>query len=282
MNKKQFAVIGSPIGHTISPFINQRMFDIAKVSADYEAYDVSTYDLTTIFPSLCKLDGYNVTLPHKYAIVPYLDELSKKALKYRSVNTIMNKDGKSFGYTTDPAGFLKSLEYEKIDLKGRVVIIGAGGVARILAYESVLAGCATVIAARPTGLKNAANLAGDIKSNTIRPQIETCLIDHLKGPIDLLINATPCGMYPKTDEMAVSDEIVKSSSVVFDCIYNPYRTKLLNVAKSYGIKTISGLPMLVLQAAEAHKIWTGAEFSQDDISQIIEDSRKEMKHVFGK
>ena len=281
MNKKQFAVIGSPIGHTISPFINQRMFDITKVSAEYEAYDVSTYDLTTIFPALCKLDGYNVTIPHKYAIVPYLDELSKKALKYRSVNTIMNKDGKSFGYTTDPAGFLKSLEYEKIDLKGRVVIIGAGGVARILAYESVLAGCATVIAARPTGLKNAANLAGDIKSNTIHPQIETCLIDHLKGPIDILINATPCGMYPKTDEMAVSSDIVKSSSVVFDCIYNPYRTKLLNVAKSYGIKTISGLPMLVLQAAEAHRIWTGAEFSQDDISQIIEDSRKEMKNVFG-
>ena len=277
MNKKQFAVIGSPIGHTISPFINQRMFDITKVSAEYEAYDVSTYDLTTIFPALCKLDGYNVTIPHKYAIVPYLDQLSKKALKYRSVNTIMNKDGKSFGYTTDPAGFLKSLEYEKIDLKGRVVIIGAGGVARILAYESVLAGCATVIAARPTGLKNAANLAGDIKSNTIHPQIETCLIDHLKGPIDILINATPCGMYPKTDEMAVSNDIVKSSSVVFDCIYNPYRTKLLNVAKSYGIKTISG----VLQAAEAHRIWTGAEFSQDDISQIIEDSRKEMKNVFG-
>ncbi len=282
MNKKQFAVIGHPIGHTMSPFIHKRLFEISKVNADYEAYDISPYDISRAFDTLKSLDGYNVTIPHKYSIVSYMDSLSKRSAKYRSVNTVENKDGKSIGHSTDPDGFLQSLEYEKIPLEGRVIIIGAGGVARILAYESAMAGCSTVIAARSSSLMDAAILAGDIKSNVIKPQVETCLIDNLKGHIDLLINATPCGMFPKIDECPVTEEIIKDCSYVFDAIYNPYETKLVRLAHENGAKAVGGLPMLVIQAAASQQIWTGATFSNDDITQVINDAREEMEKLFGK
>lgn len=280
LNKQQFAIIGHPIGHTMSPFINNRLFELSKINADYEAFDVSLYDLPVVFPSLCKLNGYNVTIPHKYPIVSYMDFLSKRSQKYRSVNTVSNSHGKVCGYTTDLDGFLKSLNHNNIKLEGRVVIVGAGGVSRILAYESVLAGCPTVIAVRPKNLNMASYLAGDIRSNTIYPQIETCLIDNIEGHIDLLINATPCGMHPKTDEMPVCEDVIKNCTTVFDAVYNPSETCLLKTAKRHGATTIGGLPMLVWQAVASHKIWTDSEFSTDDINQLIEDAEKEMKKVF--
>ena len=138
---KHYAVIGHPIGHTMSPFIHKRLFELAGVDADYTQLDIAPESLEKEFhQSLAKLDGYNITIPHKQSIIPFLDELDEKAKMYGSVNTVLNRGGKTKGFTTDPDGFLKAIDAAGIKLDGRIMILGCGGVARTMAYEIALMG----------------------------------------------------------------------------------------------------------------------------------------------
>lgn len=284
MKKKHFALIGHPIEHTMSPFIHQRLFELSNVDASYEVLNISPYDLKNAFPALQKFDGFNVTLPHKREIIYYLNELSKKGILCGTINTVKNisleKRRYSIGFTTDPKGFLKSLTEAKIKLMGRVVILGCGGAARAIAYEVAAAGCETIIAVRHKSLNKATSLAGDIYTNILSPNIQTCLISELSGHIDLLINATPVGMYPNISDCIVEHDIIKNCSNVFDVIYNPDETVLIKTAKSLGINAVNGVSMLVWQAVYSHKIWNNSTFKSDDIKQLCEDTTKEMKKIF--
>lgn len=280
MKKKHYAVVGHPIDHSMSAFIHKRLFELSKFDADYDVINIPSEDLGIAFNSLKELDGFNITIPHKQAIIPYLDSLSNKATLYKSINLVKNTEGRSKGYTTDPDGFIKALELANIPLKGRVVILGTGGAARAAAYESVIAGCETVISVRPQSLNHAASLIGDIKSTTVAPQIESCTTEALGGRIDLLINATPVGMYPKIHESPIFADIVSNCHSVFDMVYNPQETMLLKLAKSNGIKYSNGLSMLVWQAVYSQNIWTGAQFNDQDIKQLLFDTRNEMNKIF--
>ena len=280
MKRKHYALIGHPIAHSMSYFIHKRLFELSGTDADYDLINIPPEDLGMAFNSLKELDGFNVTIPHKQTIIQYLDSLSKKAKLYRSINVIKNTNGRSKGYTTDPDGFVAALELTNIPLSGRVVILGAGGAARAAAYEAVLAGCETVIAVRPQTLSHVASLIGDIKTNTIAPQISSCTLEALSGHIDLLVNATPVGTYPKIHESPVFADTVKNCEAVFDMVYNPNETMLIKLAKSNGIKHSNGLPMLVWQAVHAQNIWTGAQFKCNDIKQLCIDTRAEMNKIF--
>lgn len=279
MNKKHFAVIGHPIGHTMSPFIHKRLFELSGVDAEYDILNISPTNLSTAYSSLKELDGYNITLPHKRTILPFLDSLSRKANLYGSVNTVKNEES-SKGYTTDPDGFLRALEHAQIPLQGKVVILGTGGVARVMAYESALAGCDTVIAVRPSDLSAAASLAGEILTRVIAPQIKTCTIESIEGPIDLLVNATPVGMYPKVHETPVPSDIVAQCEAVFDAVYNPMETLLQKTARSLGAKTVGGISMLVWQAVVSHEVWDGSLYSKKDVETLCHDAVDEMKRLF--
>ncbi len=279
MNKKHFAVIGHPIGHTMSPFIHKRLFELSGIDAEYDILNIAPTNLSTAYSSLKELDGYNITLPHKRAILPFLDSLSRKATLYGSVNTVKNEKC-SKGYTTDPDGFLRALEHAQVPLQGKVVILGTGGVARVMAYESVLAGCDTVIAVRPSDLSTAASLSGEILTRVIAPQIKTCTIESIEGPIDLLVNATPVGMYPKIHETPVSSDIIAQCEAVFDAVYNPMETLLQKTARSLGIKTVGGISMLVWQAVGSHEVWDGSLYSKKDIETLCCDAIDEMKRLF--
>ena len=158
--------------------------------------------------------------------------------------------------------------------------MGCGGAARAMAFELTAAGCETVIAVRPQSLSRASSLAGDIYTNTIAPNIQTCLISELKGYIDLLVNATPVGMYPNVNEMPIDPYILKNCTVVYDAIYNPVETLLLKTAKSLGLKTINGINMLIWQSVYSHEIWNNTYFKIDDINQLKEDTIKELKKQF--
>lgn len=280
MKKKHYALIGHPIAHSMSSFIHKRLFELSKVDADYDLINIPIEDLSAAFNSLKELDGFNVTIPHKQIIIPYLDSLSKKASLYRSVNLVKTVNEFSEGHTTDPDGFISALEFANISLKGKVVILGAGGAARAAAYESVLAGCETIISVRPQSLNHAASLIGDIKSNTIAPQISSCTLESLKGEIDLLVNATPVGTYPKIHESPVFADTVKNCKAVFDMVYNPNETMLVKLAKSNGIKYSNGLSMLIWQAVYAQNIWTGAQFDCKDIKQLYIDTSTEINKIF--
>ena len=279
MSQKCYAVIGHPIGHTMSPFIHKRLFEMKGIQADYSVYDIAPQDLKHKMQDLKKLDGFNITIPHKQAVIPFLDTLSSRASLYQSVNTVKNS-GELQGFTTDPLGFLSALRHAGIPLKGRVVILGAGGAARTMAYEAVMAGCSVVIAVRRQTLLHAASLSGSIRCDVHSGDTETCRIDCLSGHIDLLVNATPVGMYPHANELPVSRRVLENTDYVFDAVYNPLETKLLKTAEECGCRVLGGLSMLVWQAAEAHKIWDGSQYTDDEINALCSETEQELRRLF--
>ena len=256
MSQKRYAVIGHPIGHTMSPFIHKRLFEMRDIDADYGVYDIPTEDLIGKIQELKSLDGFNITIPHKQAIIPFLKQMDQKASLYQSVNTVKN-NGCLEGYTTDPDGFLSALGQAGIPLKGRVVILGTGGVARTIAYEATMAGCFVMLAVRRKSLSHAASLSGALRNDVHNGDTETCRLDCLSGHIDLLINATPVGMYPNTAASPVDLREFPQCEGVLDLIYNPARTALLQQAEALGIPCLGGLYMLAEQARCAAQIFTG-------------------------
>lgn len=279
MPERKFAVIGHPIGHTMSPFIHKRLFELAHADGEYTILDVSPDELPVKIKALNELAGYNITIPNKQAIIPYLDRLDKKAALYGSVNTVRN-GSERVGFTTDPNGFLKALAYADINFSGNIAIIGCGGAARTFLYEAALADCHITLAARDIG--KADSLANETMNKIPNSDIKTCLISDLNGEFDLLANATPVGMYPNVNNVPVSDKALAMCRNVFDAIYNPLETVLIQKAKANGSNAVGGMSMLVWQAVAAHEIWDGSIYDINDINQLIEDSAAEMKKIFYK
>ena len=279
METKKFAVIGHPIGHTMSPFIHTRLFELQGVKAEYTKLDIAPENLEYEFKNtLSKLDGFNITIPHKQAVIPFLDEIDAKAEMYGSVNTVSNKNGISKGYTTDPDGFLKALDAAKIKLNGRVVILGCGGVARTMAYEVVLKNIPVLFAVRTEDVEIAKKLCEEIKSTVIGSQPSYCLISELNGDIDVLINATPIGMFPNVENQPVSDEVIAKCKNVFDAVYNPLETVLIQKAKANGSNAVGGMSMLVWQAVVSHEIWDGSVYDPAEIEKICIAASNELKN----
>lgn len=281
MSTKKFAVIGHPIGHTMSPFIHKRLFEIRGIDAEYTKLDIAPENLAREYnKTLSKLDGYNITIPHKQNIIPFVDKIDDKAKMYGSVNTVANLNGIATGYTTDPDGFLKALESAGIVLGGRVVILGCGGVARTMAYEVALKNLPVMFAVRIEDVNIAQTLCEDIKNTINSASADYCTIPQLSGDIDVLVNATPLGMYPKIENVPVSDKIINSCAAVFDAVYNPLETLLVKKAKANGAKAVGGMSMLVWQAVVSHEKWDGSEYDPDDIAKLCIDASEELKNTF--
>lgn len=279
MSIKKFAVIGHPIGHTMSPFIHNRLFKLSGIEAEYTKLDIAPENLNDEYKNvLSKLDGYNITIPHKQNIIPLIDEIDGKAKMYGSVNTVANIDGVAKGYTTDPDGFLKALDAAGIVLDGRVVILGCGGVARTMAYEVVLKGLPLIFAVRKEDVEIAKSLCSEIENTVKGARVSFCLIDELEGDIDVLVNATPLGMFPKVDVQPVSDSVINRCASVFDAVYNPLETVLIKKALANGAKAVGGMSMLVWQAVVAHEKWDGSVYDKDDIAKLCIDSAEELKN----
>lgn len=278
MPNKKYAVIGHPIGHTMSPFIHKRLFSLAGIDAEYNVYDVPPEELKDTFDKeLSKLNGFNITIPHKQAIIPFLDYLDPKAKLYGSVNTFFNDNGTFRGYTTDPDGFLMALKSAGIPFEGRTVILGCGGVARTMAYEALLAKNDLTLAVRPDDLTMANDLKRELDSLD-GDNVKVCKISDLQGDIDVLINATPVGMFPHDENCPVSDEVIKNSKSVFDAIYNPLETLLIKKAKQNGALAVGGMSMLVWQAVVAQTKWNDVAFDKNDIDKLCLDCLEELKN----
>lgn len=276
--KKQFALIGHPLGHSISPFIHSRLLVYAGTVGTYELKDIEPEKLNTEYGAfLKKLDGFNVTIPYKTEIIPYLDSLSTRAEIYGSVNTVKIKDGKATGYNTDCIGFLRAADSANIELNKNVLVLGCGGVARMFVCECAMAGARITVAVREKSVEKAEAFARELKEK-LNYNIDITVIDNLYGEYDLIINATPVGMYPDTDKCPVSEEVIKNSKAVFDAVYNPLETLFIKTAKKHGLKCANGLSMLVWQAAAAEEIWNDAEFSKEDIDAVINEAEEYMKN----
>lgn len=278
MSKKKFAVIGHPIGHTMSPFIHKRLFQMVGINGEYTVLDIAPEELSVKMHELDRLNGYNVTIPNKSNIIPFMQKLNKRAELYGSVNTVRNGEYRE-GFTTDPDGFLKALEASDIKLAGKVLILGCGGVARTFVGEAALAGCDITVAIRPEDETMLLNLVSDIESKIPETKIKSCLLSEIEGEYQLLVNATPLGMFPKLDTMAVSEKVIAKCENVFDAVYNPLETKLVKIAKANGSKAVGGMAMLVWQAVSSELIWNGdLSFDPQEIEKLILDCSKELSN----
>ncbi len=268
MDEKKFGLIGYPLGHTKSPDIHKRLMESSRVFGAYSVYEIKPENLGSekSQKKLESLDGYNVTIPHKTAIIPLLDKLDKKAALFGAVNTVKNENGRSTGYNTDCEGFLRALRGAGIKLGGRVLVLGSGGVSRMFAFESVLHGADVTIAARNAA--SALAIKKELKEKT-KKDCRIITLSTVGGEYDLIINGTPVGMFPNVDESPLPREIVEKAGAVFDAVYNPEETLLLKYAREAGVKGVNGLSMLVWQAAVAEEIWNGVKFDNAIVDGII-------------
>ncbi len=267
-----YGLTGYPLGHSLSPLIHSELLKISGIDGDYRLYEIAPENFGREIEKLKSLRGFNVTIPHKISVIPYLDELDEKAALFGAVNTVKCSE-KAKGFNTDCAGFLRALESANIDLNGNVLVCGAGGVARMFAFEAALAGCCLTIAARESDIPAAEKIRNEIKEKLNR-DARVSNIDNISDGYDLIINGTPVGMFPNIDASILSKKIIGKSKAAFDAVYNPEETLFLKYARESGLKYSNGLPMLVWQAAVAEEIWNGTEFSESDIAKVIELCRR--------
>ena len=276
---RKFCLIGHPLGHSLSPQIHARLFELSGVEAEYTLEDIAPEELKEKFGFLSGFDGFNITIPHKLAIIDYCDELTEDARLYGSVNCVKNGE-KKLGTNTDCVGFTKSVEMLGASLNSKVLQIGCGGVGRMIAKETARRGGELTIAVLKSDMELAENVAREISEHGFSPKAKVveisegglCSADLGNENYDLLINACPVGMYPKTDAMPCLPEVLDKVKYVFDVIYNPNDTLLTKTAREKGKKAMTGMAMLVLQAVAAHEIWDGASYKKEDIDKLISDT----------
>jgi shikimate dehydrogenase len=259
-------LFGDPIEHSISPAIHNAAYKKLGLDYIYLPFQVTTKNLAGAVNAIRSLNlcGINVTIPHKIAVIPLLDELETTAEKIGAVNTIANDNGRLKGYNTDATGFLKALAEKDIKPAGKkVVILGAGGVSRAVSYVLAEQGAHIDILSRSktpdNATKLAENLSRDTKSSVQAIELDETNLKKFLKQADILVNATSVGMHPDTDRTLVSSELLKPGLLVYDVIYNPEKTRLIQDAEKAGAVTIGGLDMLIWQAALAFQIWTGLE-----------------------
>ncbi len=266
-----FGVIGDPIEHTLSPLIHNTM--AALDGSVYTAFHVKEDALGSAVKGAHSLgiQGLNVTVPHKKAIMPFLYDMDKTARIAGAVNTIKYTDKGYIGYNTDMTGVYYALDTNGVSVKGKTVLItGAGGAANACAAMAAEYGAKKIYIANRT-VKNAVLLAEHIK--TFYKDIEPLLLsDTDKIPrCELILNATTLGFGENAGKTPIEDISFfekKHTEAVFDAIYSPWETKLLSDAASQGVKAINGFDMLVYQAVAAREIWLGKKYGKDFCTEL--------------
>jgi shikimate dehydrogenase len=252
-------VIGDPIEHSLSPVMHNEAFKQAGIQGSYEKKKVTSGDLPSFLQYLKESDyaGCNVTIPHKVAIIPFLDVIDPEAEKIGAVNTVVNNNGKLIGYNTDGIGFLLGLK-EKISKpigEMNILLIGAGGAARSIAYALLKENPEKLfIANRSAERLNL--LVKDLNKICVEP-LSLKKAESELSSFDVLINTTNAGMYPNIDTEPIQLTQLKNDAVVCDIVYNPLKTNWLQTAENKGAIIDNGVSMLVMQGAMAFEKWTG-------------------------
>ena len=260
---KNFGIIGYPVGHSLSPQMYKAAFEAAGFpNYNYIPLQIHSAKLYFAVEGFKGLDfrGFNVTIPHKTNILKYLDAIDSDAMVIGAVNTVVNDGGMLTGYNTDVAGFLAALaEANFLPEDCHAVMLGAGGAARAVLWGlcKKRAEFITIGARNP---QKADALAKDFLNYGHVEGFDwnSDEFKDLMQSADILINTTPLGMFPEVDDMPPVDlKLLPEGALVYDIIYNPVETKLLRIAKELGYPTLDGASMLLLQAQEAYRLYTG-------------------------
>ena len=266
--KPTYALFGWPLGHTMSPELHAQLFEASGQDAAYIGVAVPPDDLAEAFDlAKAKLRGINCTIPHKKAVIELLDGVDTAARDLRSVNTVAFRDGKAIGYNTDILGFSESLVRDGVTLRGKkVLLLGYGGAASVMAYHCAREGACLTITGR--NLEKAAALQQQIAETVPHARVAVYSRRHIPRDIQIVLNSTPVGMYPK-ENLAPLHYLPHKTEYVFDAIYNPPVTATMRLANPRKTATRDGLYMLVMQAAHAQTIWSGVTFEPASCETIL-------------
>jgi shikimate dehydrogenase len=270
---RHFAVIGDPVGHSVSPPMQQAAFRSSGIDADYVALRVGADDLPSAWIELCSdFEGLNVTRPLKQIAAGLVDDVAPSATASGTVNTVVRAGGRVVGESTDGEGFLAALRRVRPEPVDRAVILGTGGATRAVAAALAANGSRVQIVGRNGSAGE--RLADDLTSRL--PTGAPGSIAHAGGPdllaallpgTDLLVNATPMGDPSLPDAFPLPDDVrldaLDPPPVVFDLIYRPRRTALLRRAATGGCPVVEGIEMLIEQGARSFELWTGAHAPVD-------------------
>lgn len=271
---QRLGIIGYPIGHSISPIFQQAALDHLGIDATYEKWEVAPEGVGDFVAGLRAPDslGINITVPHKQAVIPFLDEVDEWATAAGAVNTIVNRNGRLTGHNTDGPGFLRALLVETgySPTGTRALILGAGGAARGILLALARGGVDSLVIANRT-LERAETLAQLAKDNGIRAESIPLAEDALTqaaASANLIVNCTTIGMSHGPDEHGspLSAAQIPASAIVNDLVYNPLETPLLREATAAGATTLGGLHMLVYQGVLSFQMWTGQDAPVDVMS----------------
>jgi shikimate dehydrogenase len=254
-------IIGHPVAHSLSPVFQSAAFAACGLDVTYERWDTTAEALAGRVVSLRdpKYLGANVTIPHKEAVIPLLDELGGQSARVGAVNTIVNRDGRLFGFNTDGPGFVAALRNEaRFEPAGKaIMLIGAGGAARGIAFALAEARAGRIVIANRS-LARAERLAADVAVGGYR-SVSAVSPDLSLASYDGVVNCTSIGMHGGGAENGLPTDLstAKPGALVVDIVYAPEQTPFLRAAVARELPTLGGLPMLIYQGALAFELWTG-------------------------
>lgn len=280
-----YGIIGNPIRHTSSPAIHNHISEAMGIDAVYVPF-VANDDLAAVIPGLYSLGvrGLNVTVPYKSDVMEYLAGVDEMAGRIGAVNTLKYTEKGYYGYNTDILGLGRELDEEGISLKERdVVILGAGGAARAVAFLSALKGAASLTIVNRTeekalGIKKDVSAYADIKGmHSLAENTRTLsldMIEDLGGKDYIVFQCTNVGLSPRDDECVLNDEaFYKKVAVGVDLIYKPAVTRFMKYVEDAGGKAVNGLKMLIYQAVSAYEIWNDVRVPES----VVSDIERELK-----
>lgn len=252
-----YAVIGDPIDHSLSPLLHAAGYRALGVRAEYLRFRVIPEQLQDAVAGLRSLgfSGWNVTIPHKETVIPFLDELTPTAVEAGAVNTVKNSQGKLLGHNTDGEGFVLSIS-DHMRLAGKkAVILGAGGAARGIALALQKKGMRLEILNRTSA--RAKELASLIRNQGGEASVGELVSGPWLKEVDLLVQTTPVGLHSETHPVSLLG--IRKGTLVVDIVYKPWETPFLREARGLGCRTMNGLAMFLYQGALAWEFWRGGK-----------------------
>jgi shikimate dehydrogenase len=281
---RTYCVIGDPVLHSLSPLIHNHLYSILKLPFYYHSLLVHSNSLSLFIEQSREENrpGFNVTLPYKESIIPFLDRLDPLVSCIGAVNTVINRNGKWIGYNTDSIGFRIALEQSSWSAAEKCILLGAGGAARAVVFALSMMGLKRCFIFDLQGARTK-RLVDAIQS-TINPMILHGVYNWEKllpqfADSTLLVNATPVGMWPDIAHSPIpSKDLLTPEMTVFDLVPNPIHTELIRMAKAKKSKVIPGITMLVAQALASQEIWLDRELINEYFKTIVSHSMRNMNN----
>ncbi len=274
---KTCALLGHPVGHSLSPAIHNAAFEALGLNFLYVAHDVSPGELPRAVDG-ARVMGYrglSVTIPHKAAALECVDEADATARGIGCINTVVNDGGRLLGYNSDGLGALGALREAGVDPRGgRVLLLGSGGAARAVAVTLAIEAPPErlrILGVEPEELER---LVADVGRSGPGPvtggELSADSLREEFSRAEIVLQCTPVGMHPETEKSLVPPDFLKKEQVVFDAVYNPRRTRLLRDAEAAGCRTVEGIEMFLGQAAAQFELWTGRKAPTEAMRKVVE------------